>query len=158
MTDATGDDTAVDADAIPRDRPIVLFDGVCNLCNGGVQWLIDHDPDGQFRFAPLQSGAAQALLADVGFEDYDFDTFVLVDGDDYYTKSGAALEIARRLDRPWSLLALGRAVPRPLRDAVYDLVATYRYVVFGKRSQCMRPTPEIRDRFVAGDPRPDEGD
>ena len=64
-----------------RDGPVILFDGVCNLCNGSVQFVVDHDPDGVFRFAPLQSESAQDLLAAVGFDDYDFGTFVLVDGD-----------------------------------------------------------------------------
>ncbi|WP_415380315.1 thiol-disulfide oxidoreductase DCC family protein [Halosimplex sp. TS25] len=137
--------------AIPRDKPILLFDGVCNLCNGSIQFVIDHDPEGTFRFAPLQSEAAEALLADVGFDDYDFDTFVLVEGDDHYTKSEAALRVARRLEFPWSLAGAFRVVPRPLRDAVYDTVGSHRYAVFGKKAQCMIPTPEIRERFVEMD-------
>jgi predicted DCC family thiol-disulfide oxidoreductase YuxK len=125
------------AESIPRDKPILLFDGVCNLCNGSIQFVIEHDPEGRFRFAPLQSDAAERLLDDVGFRDYDFDTFVLVEGDDYYTKSEAALRVATGLSFPWSLAGAARVVPRPLRDAV-----------FGKRAQCMVPTPEVRDRFV----------
>ncbi|QLH81604.1 thiol-disulfide oxidoreductase DCC family protein [Halosimplex pelagicum] len=136
------------AEDIPRDKPILLFDGVCNLCNGSIQFVIEHDPEGVFRFAPLQSAAGERLLDDVGFEDYDFDTFVLVDGDDYYTKSEAALRVASELEFPWSLAGVGRVVPRPLRDAVYDTVASHRYAVFGKKAQCMIPSPEIRERFV----------
>ncbi|ELZ30276.1 thiol-disulfide oxidoreductase DCC [Halosimplex carlsbadense 2-9-1] len=136
------------AEDIPRDKPILLFDGVCNLCNGSIQFVIEHDPEGVFRFAPLQSEAAERLLEDVGFHDYDFDTFVLVDGDDYYTKSDAALRVARELGFPWSLAGVGRVVPRPLRNAVYDTVASHRYAVFGKQAQCMIPSPEIRERFV----------
>jgi len=136
------------AEAIPRDRPILLFDGVCNLCNGSIQFVIEHDPDGVFRFAPLQSDVAERLLADVGFHDYDFDTFVLVDGDDYYTKSEAALRVASELAFPWSLAGVFRVVPRPLRDAVYDTVGSHRYAVFGKKAQCMIPSPEIRERFI----------
>jgi len=135
-------------ESIPRDEPILLFDGVCNLCNGSIQFVIDHDPAGRFRFAPLQSEAAERLLEDVGFHDYDFDTFVLVDGDDYYTKSEAALRVASGLEFPWSLAGVLRAVPRPVRDAVYDAVASHRYAVFGKKAQCMVPTPEVRERFV----------
>ena len=142
---------------VPRDTPILLFDGVCNLCNGSIQFVIDHDPDAVFRFAPLQSETAQELLADVGFEDYDFDTFVLVEGDEYYTKSEAALRVAGRLERPWSFLTLFRAAPRVVRDRVYDFVATYRYAVFGKKDRCMVPTPELRERFIESDPMTDGG-
>lgn len=142
---------------VPRDKPILLFDGVCNLCSGSVQFVVDHDPDATFRFAPLQSETAERLLEDVGFHDYDFDTFVLVEGDDYYTKSEAALRVASHLERPWSLLGLFRAVPRQVRDWAYDRVATYRYVVFGKKDRCMVPTPELRERFLEMDPVTDGG-
>ncbi|PSQ28820.1 thiol-disulfide oxidoreductase DCC family protein [Halobacteriales archaeon QS_9_67_15] len=145
-------------ESIPRDKPILLFDGVCNLCNGSIQFVIDHDPAGRFRFAPLQSEAAERLLEDVGFHGYDFDTFVLVDGDDYYTKSEAALRVASALEFPWSLAGVFRVLPRPLRDAVYDTVASHRYAVFGKKAQCMVPTPEIRDRFVEMDAMGTESD
>ncbi|WP_436911476.1 thiol-disulfide oxidoreductase DCC family protein [Halosimplex marinum] len=133
---------------IPCEQPILLFDGVCNLCNGSIRFVVEHDPEGVFRFAPLQSAAAERLLADVGFEGYDFDTFVLVDGDDYYTKSEAALRVASELEFPWSLAGALRVVPRPLRDAVYDTVASHRYAVFGRKAQCMVPSPEIRERFI----------
>jgi predicted DCC family thiol-disulfide oxidoreductase YuxK len=138
----------------PRDRPVVLFDGVCNLCSGSVQFLIEHDPEATLRFAPLQSESAQELLDAVGLTDYDLDTIVLVEGEEYYTRSEAALRIARRLGRPWSLLWLARYVPRVLRDAVYDVVASSRYAVFGKNDRCMVPTPEVRDRFLESDPMP----
>jgi predicted DCC family thiol-disulfide oxidoreductase YuxK len=138
----------------PRDRPVVLFDGVCNLCSGSVQFLIEHDPEATLRFAPLQSESAQELLDAVGLTDYDLDTIVLVEGEEYYTRSEAALRIARRLGRPWSLLWLARYVPRVLRDAVYDVVASSRYAVFGKKDRCMVPTPEVRDRFLESDPMP----
>jgi predicted DCC family thiol-disulfide oxidoreductase YuxK len=141
-----------------RDGPVILFDGVCNLCNGSVQFVVDHDPDGVFRFAPLQSESAQDLLAAVGFDDYDFGTFVLVDGDEYYTKSDAALRVARELERPWSWLWLFRFVPSVVRDGVYDLVARYRYRVFGRKDRCMVPTPELRDRFLEMDPVTDGGE
>jgi predicted DCC family thiol-disulfide oxidoreductase YuxK len=139
------------------DGPVLLFDGVCNLCSGSVRFVVDHDPEGRFRFAPLQSEVAREMLDEVGFDDYDFGTVVLVDGDDYYTKSEAALRVARGLDSPWSLLGALRVVPRPVRDFVYDLVARYRYDVFGKRDQCMVPTPELSERFLASDPTPDGG-
>jgi len=139
----------------PREEPVVLFDGVCNLCSGSVQFLIEHDPEAKLRFAPLQSAVARELLEGVGLHDYDFDSIVLVEGEEYYTKSTAALRIARRLDRPWSLLWTLRYVPRVLRDAVYDVVASSRYAVFGKKDRCMVPTPDVRDRFLAVDPADD---
>ena len=129
----------------------MLFDGVCNLCSGSVRFLIEHDSGATLRFAPLQSDVAGDLLDAVGLHDYDFDTIVLVEGEEYYTKSDAAVRIARHLDRPWSLLWAFRYVPRLLRDAVYDIVASSRYAVFGRKEQCMVPTPEVRDRFLAMD-------
>ena len=129
----------------------MLFDGVCNLCSGSVRFLIEHDSGATLRFAPLQSDVAGDLLDAVGLHDYDFDTIVLVEDEEYYTKSDAALRIARHLDRPWSLLWAFRYVPRLLRDAVYDIVASSRYAVFGRKEQCMVPTPEVRDRFLAMD-------
>ena len=135
----------------------MLFDGVCNLCSGSVRFLIEHDSGATLRFAPLQSDVAGDLLDAVGLHDYDFDTIVLVEGEEYYTKSDAALRIARHLDRPWSLLWAFRYVPRLLRDAVYDIVASSRYAVFGRKEQCMVPTPEVRDRFLAMDGMPGTG-
>ena len=145
-------------ESIPRDKPILLFDGVCNLCNGSIRFVIDHDPKGRFRFAPLQSEAAERLLEDVGFHGYDFDTFVLVDGDDYYTKSEAALRVASGLEFPWSAAGVFRVIPRPLRDAVYDMVGSHRYAIFGKTARCMVPTPEVRERFVEMDAMGAESD
>jgi predicted DCC family thiol-disulfide oxidoreductase YuxK len=140
------------------DHPVLLFDGVCNLCNGSVQFVVDHDPEGTFRFAPLQSETAEDLLAEVGFDDYDFGTVVLVADDEYYTKSEAALRVARELESPWSWLWLCRFVPGFVRDRVYDLVAEYRYAVFGRKDQCMVPTPELRERFLDADPVTDGAD
>ena len=142
---------------LPREDPVVLFDGVCNLCSGSVRFLIEHDSGATLRFAPLQSDVAGDLLDAVGLHDYDFDTIVLVEGEEYYTKSDAALRIARHLGRPWSLLWAFRYVPRLLRDAVYDIVASSRYAVFGRKEQCMVPTPEVRDRFLAMDGMPGTG-
>ena len=135
----------------------MLFDGVCNLCSGSVRFFIEHDSGATLRFAPLQSDVAGDLLDAVGLHDYDFDTIVLVEGEEYYTKSDAAVRIARHLDRPWSLLWAFRYVPRLLRDAVYDIVASSRYAVFGRKEQCMVPTPEVRDRFLAMDGMPGTG-
>ena len=132
------------------DGAVVLFDGVCNLCNGAVQFIIDRDPQAHFRFAAQQSEPGAALLARVGRPlSGEPDTIVLVEGGRVYERSDAALRIARRLSGAWRLLALLRVVPRPLRDAVYGLVARSRYRVFGRSAECRVPTPELRARFLA---------
>ena len=130
--------------------PVILFDGVCNLCNGAVRFVAQRDPRGVFRFASLQSEAGQALLRLHGLRTGDFDSVVLVDDAGVRTKSSAALAVAARLSGPWPALSAFRLVPRPLRDAVYDLVARHRYRVFGRTDQCMIPTPELRARFLEG--------
>lgn len=141
-----------------NDHPVVLFDGVCNLCNDTVQFLIEQDDEGVLRFAPLQSEPGQALLAASGHSGDDLESIVLVDDGTYYEKSDAALRIAEYLEMPLSWAGNFRAVPRPIRDTVYDLVATYRYDVFGKRDQCMIPSPEVRSRFLAMDDATADGD
>jgi predicted DCC family thiol-disulfide oxidoreductase YuxK len=115
----------------------VLFDGVCNLCNAAVRFVIARDPAGHFRFAPLPP--AEAMPSD---------SMVLIEAGRTYTKSTAALRIARRLRFPWPVLYSLIVAPRPLRDLVYDWVARHRYGWFGKRDACIAPTPERRGRFL----------
>jgi len=133
------------------DHALVLFDGVCNLCNSAVNFIIDRDPEGYFRFAPLQSEVAQSYLTEAG-QHQDLSTIVLVEEGDTYVRSTAALRIARKLTGPWPLLAVALAVPRPLRDFVYDWIADRRYDWFGKRAQCRVPTPALNRRFLDYDP------
>jgi predicted DCC family thiol-disulfide oxidoreductase YuxK len=128
--------------------PVLLFDGVCNLCNGSVQWLIAHDPAARFRFASLQSDAGRALLERHGLPLDAMDTVVLMEGERHWLKSDAAIETARRLGGVYRLAVLLRVVPRALRDAVYDWVARNRYARWGKRDECWVPTPELRARFL----------
>ena len=139
-------------------RPIILFDGVCNLCNSAVQWVIERDKEGRFDFASLQSDAARRELEKVmGAKEIDAlpDSIVLVDSDGVHTRSAAALRIAHGLGSPFWLLGLGIVLPRPVRDAVYSLIARNRYRWFGRRDTCMRPTPDIAARFLdADEPRP----
>ncbi len=131
------------------DEPaIALFDGVCNLCNGTVNFIIDHDPDRHFRFAPLQSEPGRALLEKHGLPAERLETFVLVEGERAYTRSSAALRVVRRLGWPWRLGYVFIVVPRPLRDLAYNLVAKYRYSLFGRRDTCRVPTAELRSRFL----------
>jgi predicted DCC family thiol-disulfide oxidoreductase YuxK len=128
--------------------PVVLFDGVCNLCNGSVRFVVRHDRRGRFRFASLQSEAGQALLRRHGLDPADLFSVVLVDGGRVTTRSDAALDVARGLGGAWRAAGLLRAVPRPVRDRVYDWVARNRYRWFGRRDACMLPSPELRARFL----------
>jgi len=136
------------ADVDPERHPVILFDGVCNLCHGAIRFLVRHDDAGVFRFAPLDSPPGRALLRAHGLPTEDHDSFVLVDGDGAHRKSTAALRVARRLDAPWRLAWTARIVPRRLRDGVYDLVARYRYDAFGTRESCTVPEPAVRERFA----------
>ena len=135
--------------AVPDEKgAVVLFDGVCNLCNGSVQFIVRHDPAGRFRFASLQSEAGQALLRRHGLDPHDLFSVILVEGGRAYARSDAALRIARGLSGAWRAAGALRVVPRPLRDAVYGWVARNRYRWFGRREACMVPTPELRARFL----------
>ena len=128
---------------------IVLFDGVCNFCNGSVNFMIGHDTAGYFKFAPLQSETGRALLGKFGIDTTETDSIILVEDDKAYTHSTAALRIARKLDGLWGWFYIFRFVPRPLSDLFYRLFAKYRYRLFGKKDVCMMPTPELRERFLA---------
>lgn len=130
-------------------HPILLFDGVCNLCNGFVQFLIKRDPGGVFRFASLQSEAAEKLLDEKAPDLKDsLSTVVLIEGGQVYTHSDVALRVVRHLGGAWPLLQVFYILPKPLRDAIYNFVARNRYRWFGKKDQCMVPTPELKSRFL----------
>ncbi|WP_435366006.1 thiol-disulfide oxidoreductase DCC family protein [Haloarchaeobius sp. DYHT-AS-18] len=130
------------------DGPVLLFDGVCNLCNGVVQFVIPRDPDANIRFAPLQSDAGARLQERAGLPPDQLETVVLVEGDEYYTKSAAVIRIGEHLGGLYRLASVGRFVPRFVRDALYDFVADHRYGWFGKKEQCMVPSPDVKERFL----------
>jgi len=127
---------------------IIFFDGVCNLCNGFVQFVIERDPEARFRFAPLQSDAARARLGQAVMPGTAPSTVLLWQNDRLYDRSTAALLILQQLRFPWKLTAVLFVVPRPLRDWIYDLIARRRYRWFGQRETCMVPTPDLRRRFL----------
>lgn len=127
---------------------IVLFDGVCNFCNGSVNFMIEHDALGYFKFAPMQSDTGQELLKKFGIDQHETDSIILVENNKAYTYSTAALRIARKLDGTWRWIYIFRFVPRPIRDFFYKLFAKYRYRLFGKKDLCMMPTPDIQARFL----------
>ena len=126
----------------------ILFDGVCNLCNGLVQFVIRRDPAGRFQFAALQSESGQALLKQHGLRTRDFDTFVYIRNGIAHTQSTAGLLVMLDLGGGWKLLYPLMFVPRFIRDAVYRVIAQNRYRVFGKQESCMIPTPELKSRFL----------
>lgn len=128
---------------------IVLFDGVCNLCNGAVQFIIKRDSKCQFRFAPIQSALAVELLSSYSSEFDRNDSFALIENGALYSQTDAALRIARQLDGLWFLFTVFRVVPAPIRDLAYRLLGRNRYRLFGKRESCMIPTPELKNRFLA---------
>lgn len=130
------------------DNPIILFDGVCNLCNSIVDFIILRDPMGVYRFASLQSDLGREKIADCPTMEANLDSVVLVEGRKCYVKSSAALRIARRLRFPWPLFYGFIIVPRVLRDWIYDFIANNRYQWFGKRHTCRIPTQEERSRFL----------
>ena len=128
---------------------MILFDGVCNLCNGFVQFVVARDPRARFQFAALQSGAAERLLGPrEAHGDWPDSIFLVTEGR-VLTRSAAALRILRGLRFPWPLAFAFIVVPRPLRDRIYDIVARNRYRWFGRRDVCMVPTPDLRARFLS---------
>jgi predicted DCC family thiol-disulfide oxidoreductase YuxK len=127
---------------------VVYFDGVCNLCNGAVNFLIDQDREQKLKFASLQSEAGEEVLKRFGFPAHDYESFLLLKDDQLYQKSDAVLEVARLLGRGWSLLYGLRIIPRAFRDWIYTRIAQNRYRWFGKRDQCRLPTPGLRARFL----------
>lgn len=126
---------------------IVLFDGVCNFCNGTVNFIIRHDPASHFRFAALQSEAGERLRREYDIAE-EIDSVILIEDGCAFTHSDAALRIARGLGGIWGLGYIFVFVPRIIRDGMYKLFASNRYRLFGRRDECMMPTPEVRERFL----------
>ncbi|WP_268122279.1 thiol-disulfide oxidoreductase DCC family protein [Roseivirga pacifica] len=131
-----------------ENQDVLLFDGVCNLCNGAVNFIIDHDPIGHFKFAALQSDFGQEKLKALGYSQQNFDSLVLLSGDKVYKKSSAALRIAKKLSGLYPLLYVFIIIPPFIRHGIYDIIAKNRYKWWGKRDSCRMPTPELRARFV----------
>jgi predicted DCC family thiol-disulfide oxidoreductase YuxK len=131
-----------------RNHPIVLFDGVCNLCSGSVQFILKRDPQARFRFASLQSEAGRSLMTEHGLNPDALSSVVVIEDGRAFQESSAALRIARHLPGAWKLLRVFAVIPRPIRDAVYRLIARNRYRWFGKTEACWLPTPELRARFL----------
>lgn len=129
-------------------NPIILFDGVCNLCDRSVQFIIKRDNKKLFRFASLQGKTGQEVLKKYQLPADQLHSFVLLEGDHIYTRSTGALRIFRKLGGGLKLLYGFMIVPRFIRDGVYNLIARNRYKWYGKKEECMIPTPEIKERFL----------
>ncbi|MDF1546177.1 MAG: thiol-disulfide oxidoreductase DCC family protein [Bacteroidales bacterium] len=127
---------------------IVLFDGVCNLCNGGVQFIIKRDKKNIFKFAALQSEFGQAQLVKYKLDTSSFDSFILIKNEAIFQKSTAALKIAKELKSGWQFFYVFIIIPAFIRDWLYDRVAKNRYRMFGKKDSCMIPTPELKAKFL----------
>lgn len=139
------DDTS---NMVAGDHPVLLFDGVCNLCNWAVQFIIPRDPEGLIRFAPLQSETGKALLAGHGLPSGDLDSAVLIEDGSVYRKADAAIRVLELLGWPYSLASAGKLVPKSVRFGLYDIVAANRYDVFGRKDRCMIPDDDVSDRFL----------
>ncbi|MDW3193496.1 MAG: thiol-disulfide oxidoreductase DCC family protein [Cytophagales bacterium] len=127
---------------------VILFDGVCNLCNSSVNFVIDRDTQQHFKFASLQSDFGQDQVQKIGDDPSQLNSIVLIEGDRFYRKSTAALRVARKLSGGWPMLYAFIIIPPFLRDLIYDFIAKNRYRWFGKEDACRIPTPELSHRFL----------
>ncbi|WP_029209408.1 thiol-disulfide oxidoreductase DCC family protein [Aquimarina agarilytica] len=139
----------MDYNNLPKDIKIILFDGVCNLCSGAIQFMIKHDKKRNFRYASLQSELGKELLAERNIDPKIIDSIILIDPKKaYYFKSTAALEISKELSGLYPLLRIFLFFPEKMRDPIYDFIAKNRYKWFGKKESCMIPNDEIKSLFL----------
>ena len=134
---------------LPKDKKIILFDGVCNLCDTSIQYVIKHDKDDVFRFVTLQSELGQKLLKHIGINPIHIDSIVLYEpGIAYYYKSTAALQIAKGLKGIFTVAIVFQILPTGFRDLIYEYVAKNRYQWYGKKESCLVPTPALKSKFL----------
>ena len=131
-----------------KERPVILFDGICNFCNGAVNFVLKRNRNKEIVFAPLQTETGRKLLQQYGLPENDMQSFIFIENGKVYTRSTAALKVCRHLRRGWPLCYGFIIVPGFIRNAIYDWIARNRYKWFGTRTECMVPTPEIRERFL----------
>jgi predicted DCC family thiol-disulfide oxidoreductase YuxK len=127
---------------------IILFDGICNFCNYWVDFIIKRDKDKTLKFATLQSDAGKKIANQFSIVNKNIDSIIFIKGGNYFARSDAVLEIAKELKSVWKILYLLKVIPRHLRNFIYDLIAKYRYAIFGKRNSCRVPTSEEISRFI----------
>lgn len=131
-----------------KNNYIVLFDGVCNLCNSSVQFIIKHDKKELFLFASLQSDAAKEVLLQFQIKKIEMDSILYIENGKIYSKSTAALKIAKHLNSPINWFYTFIAIPKFIRNSIYNFISKNRYKWFGKKEKCMIPSPEINHRFL----------
>lgn len=129
-------------------KKIIYFDGVCNLCNRLVRFVINHDKLCIFSFSSLQSEFAKNIENHINGQDINYNTIVYQDGKSFYIKSDAVLKILKDFQGVWRVFYILKFIPRPWRDWLYDVIARNRYKVFGKMDQCMMPSKEVKERFI----------
>ncbi len=130
------------------DPPLLLFDGICNLCNASIQFLLKIDRRNHLRFASLQSPKGQETLRRFALPLNPLPSVVFIDKGHAHFRSTAVLLSLHRIGGPWTIFYVLIAIPRPLRDIVYNLIASNRFSLFGKRTECMVPTPDLKARFL----------
>jgi predicted DCC family thiol-disulfide oxidoreductase YuxK len=131
------------------DKAIIFFDGVCNLCNGFVNFIIPRDQKNRFQFSSLQSAKAQSILHDHHYYFIDdISTVILLEDGKLFTQSTAVLKIARKMSGLWPLFYAFIIIPKPIRDFFYKRIANNRYRLFGKRDSCRMPSPELKSKFL----------
>lgn len=134
---------------LPKNKKIVLFDGVCNLCDGAVQFIIKHDKKDIFRFVSLQSELGKKICNYIGVDQNKIDSIILYNPSvAYYYKSTAVIEIGNDLGGIYSLISAFKILPEKLRNYLYDYIAKNRYKWYGKKESCMIPTPELKAKFL----------
>lgn len=135
---------------VPKDKELILFDGVCNLCNSSVLYVIKRDKKNTFLFAPLQSKIGQTVINEFNIDTEKTDSILLYQPKErkIYQKSNAALRVAKKLSFPTNLLAVFLIIPAFIRDWFYNYVARNRYKWYGKKDSCMIPTPELKMKFL----------
>jgi predicted DCC family thiol-disulfide oxidoreductase YuxK len=134
---------------LPKGKKIILFDGVCNLCDASVHYVIKHDKNDLFRFVTLQSDLGQAILKHIGINPSHIDSIILYEpGIAYYYKSSAALEITKGLKGIFTLATLFQILPTGVRDFIYDIIAKNRYKWYGKKQECLVPNEEVVSKFL----------
>jgi predicted DCC family thiol-disulfide oxidoreductase YuxK len=133
---------------LPKDRPVILYDGICNLCNSSVRFILKHDTREKFLFSSLQSDASKKLLLHLNYKIIEMNSILLVENGQIHEKSDAVLKIASGLRFPWNLTAAFRILPRKVRDSIYDFVARNRYRWFGKKDSCVYTVNTYENRFI----------
>ncbi len=129
-------------------QKIVLFDGVCNLCNGAVQFILKRDKENKFLFGSLQGHTGRAYLNKYKFPSDTYNSFILIEGERVYTRSTAALRVLKHLGGAWGMLYAFIIIPRFIRDSIYNIIARNRYKWFGKKDECPLPSPETKSKFL----------